>query len=115
MQVTDFPTLAPSCCFICRTASSQEGYVDTNHNFDPPGITELNGRKYLCTGCVRDAADALGLFDSFKEQAETFEARTKNLINALESFSDLDKLLTVVIEDRAKTIPTKKPGGKANA
>lgn len=116
MQVTDFPTLAPSCCFICRTASSDEGYVDTHHNFDPPGITELNGRKYLCAGCVRDAASSLGLFDVEHEKVAVAQAAVKDAEKLLEQYAKFDAFFQEGVSQRMNAVKTpektKKTGGK---
>lgn len=52
--------MAPSVCFVCEHADHNRQYVDTFRSFDPPGLTSLTGRKYLCSWCAQEAVDALG-------------------------------------------------------
>lgn len=63
MLVVDFPNLAPSVCIVCESVPPATAFVDTLNNFSPAALTQLNGRKYLCASCIRDAAAALGLFE----------------------------------------------------
>lgn len=50
---------APAVCFICEMVQG-EVLVDMCRNFDPEQpMVPLRGRKYLCEGCIYDAATAL--------------------------------------------------------
>jgi len=61
--------------------------------FDPPVKTALSGRKYICAGCVTDAADTLGLFDKFKTAHDEQEARVKIVEGRLEAYAHLEEAL----------------------
>jgi len=80
MQAVEFPNLAPSVCVVCESVPPETPFVDTLNNFNPAGFTHLNGRKYLCENCVRDAANALELFD---EATAPFRAQVSELSDAL--------------------------------
>lgn len=52
---------APGLCFVCETAP-QAGVVDTLQNFTPGFPSNLDGRKYVCDGCVKALAEAGGFY-----------------------------------------------------
>jgi hypothetical protein len=63
--VSDQERLAPpALCFICETSPIREGerpnVVDTQRDFNPPALSHLSGRKYICERCVDEAAHLLG-------------------------------------------------------
>lgn len=65
MTVVDFPSAAPSVCFICESADPGATFWDTARGYSPIS-SYLAGRKWLCSSCVADAADHLGILDSSK-------------------------------------------------
>lgn len=38
--------------------------IDTRREFNPPNITKLSGRKYICEGCARDFGKAIGMVEN---------------------------------------------------
>jgi hypothetical protein len=62
MQRVETCVLPPGLCFICET-TPQEGdlVVDTGRNFYAAAPTNLDGRKYLCGGCISSAGKQIGL------------------------------------------------------
>lgn len=122
MQVVDFPHAAPSVCFICESAHAGVPCVDTGRFFDPPGVTHLDGRKYICRDCVAEAAHDLGVFDEKKAELEKKIALQTAYVWELEArealmdqVRDLAVLLApLVVEAKPKPAPAKRPP-KANA
>lgn len=54
----------PFLCHLCETHPQREAgvdVVDTGWNFDPPAPTPLNGRKMVCSRCVTEMANLLGM------------------------------------------------------
>lgn len=94
MLVVDFPNQAPSVCTVCESANPVP-HVDTARNNEYPGA--LNGRKYMCITCVRDAAYALGLFDEAMTAGDSKIAELEGDLEAaaqrLESLETLEKAL----------------------
>jgi len=76
--------LAPSICFICE-ASNPVPMVDTERTFLPQALTALNGRKYLCRGCVEDAANLFGFMAPEKVAQLQDEVRESKEQLALEA------------------------------
>lgn len=58
----DVPLQAPNFCFVCeRSPEPEEPIVDTQRSFSSAKVrTRLDGRKYLCVGCIDEAAGLLG-------------------------------------------------------
>ena len=68
---------APGICFVCECAPQGE-VVDTNANFTAGFPSSLEGRKYICDGCVKGAAGVLGLVSSEKQEQATADAAVAN-------------------------------------
>jgi hypothetical protein len=97
MQPVAFPNEAPSVCFICESVPMETPFVDTLRNFTPPGLTPLNGRKYLCETCVNEAAHALGLYDEVQARAEGHaELLATELANTTEKLAAFEQLQALV-------------------
>jgi hypothetical protein len=119
----DFPNLPPSVCFLCEGAEPEGSgvvYVDTFQNFDPGVHTKLNGRKYVCSNCIRDLAGAVGLFDVEKErfaiQLNALEEEIAQLNTTVESYRNLDaaiKALAPVAQTETKKQPRAKKVAQA--
>ena len=79
MQVVRKASLAPGVCFICEQGWEQTGdptrFVDTKYHWEPGGYTKLNGAKYLCEHCVREAARELGIDDEMVPSHEVENLR----------------------------------------
>lgn len=110
MTVWDFPNLSPSVCFICEGAEPGAKFLDTFKDYSSGGIfSPLNGRKYLCSICVRDAADEFGMFDDVRAdgqalvadaRAQLAEAREK--LAGYEALDAMLKQLSVAVEPKQK-------------
>jgi hypothetical protein len=99
LPVWDYPNLAPSVCFICEGAEPGAKFLDTFKDYTSGGIfSPLNGRKYLCSHCVKDAADEFGMFDEAREtylaSLATHAAHIVELEDKLKAYSHLDAVLT---------------------
>ena|SRR5581483_8665155 len=92
MQVVDKLAFAPSVCFLCET-KPVEGVkaADTGRDFQPVGITPIDGRKYVCEECVNELAKLFGF-----EKGEAVELAKVELDHARQEISAL--------KDRAKQI-----------
>jgi hypothetical protein len=115
MQVTDFPNLAPSVCFICESAPPCR-YVDTGRSFERPAVTTLDGRKYLCEECVRDAAHVLGVFDA--ERGELRHRIAELIDSANETGVQLARAQAIIDARFEEFLPKQsrqKPGPKPKA
>jgi hypothetical protein len=67
-------------CFLCEAAETGAEFVDTFKDFTPATFTALNGRKYVCSYCVRDLASHL---DIYAEARDRYEARIDDLEHLL--------------------------------
>lgn len=85
MELTTYPTLAPSVCFICEGVPPETAFVDTSRTFEPGGFTHLNGRKYVCASCGGDIASALNIQQDAQAQAEAYVAEMQERVNQLEA------------------------------
>lgn len=97
MFIIDRPLLAPAVCFICE-ASPDGKWVDCVRDWEPNGFTHLNGRKYLCEGCITQAGKAIGLVEP-----EVYEAACENKDAALNRADDL-AIRLASFEDFAKAV-----------
>jgi hypothetical protein len=59
MRAVPNPELPPHKCFVCASTEDNE-WVDCDHDFWPQGVTDRDGRIYLCGTCVEIAAGELG-------------------------------------------------------
>lgn len=93
MVTHDFPNLAPSVCFVCEGAEPGAVFVDTFRKFDPGFNTYLNGRKYVCSNCIRDLAHHVGIFDEERErfQIQANEA-SEQIVELTKTVSDYQRL-----------------------
>lgn len=98
MQVVDKAVHAPSVCFVCEQAPTEnQKVIDTFRSFDPGVVTPLNGRKYVCEGCVETTAHLIGhvsgpvhaeIDDAYaKARARIAELEEEN--KSLKDFKDL--------------------------
>ena len=56
--------LTPGVCAICEMANEVE-YYDTLFNMHTePAVTRMEGRKYLCENCFKQAAEFFGYEDT---------------------------------------------------
>lgn len=87
------PILAPAVCFICEQTPPVR-YVDTLIEWEAQGITNLDGRKYVCENCVDQFADLMGY-----ERPSTVDRLILDLeeanaeIDELRSGADLEQAL----------------------
>lgn len=93
MEPVNFPALAPSVCFLCEGVPPETPFVDTLRNFNPPSLTNLNGRKYVCETCISEAATAIGLFD---ERVAPVQAQVDELSDQVVQLqADIENYATV--------------------
>src|SRR3954464_13819070 len=99
MQIVDSAYHAPGVCFICeqRPVEGQRA-VDTLCTFDPGIMTSLNGRKYICEGCVATVAKLFGFVtmgehNAVTEKATEAFAEVKRLAEENKSLGDFHELL----------------------
>lgn len=88
----------PGVCFICeQTPTDGVGYVDTDSNFAPGFPSSLSGRKYVCDGCVKNIAEAAGLFASgaIAEAQRTADEATARYNAVLEHVEKAQKAFDV--------------------
>jgi hypothetical protein len=104
-QVHDFPVMIPSVCFICEGIEPGTRVFDTLRTFSPGGYTPLNGRKYLCENCVRDAALALDIYSTEREkyEAEIAEVNATNV--ELEAHATIAQTAALLADKLAPFIP----------
>lgn len=76
---------APGLCFVCETAP-QAGVVDTLQNFTPGFPSNLDGRKYICDGCVKSAAEACGFYAS--DDVAAANAKAEAAVSDLNALRD---------------------------
>ena len=65
----------PERCFICETHPQREAgvlLVDTGFSFQPTAPNPLRGRKILCSRCIQESANLLGM----RTSEEVDDART---------------------------------------
>lgn len=92
-------------CVICTTGinrHSQTMTLDTLYDFDLPG-DPLDGRKYVCQGCVNDMVRACGLLEAtevktLKEQLESFRLAYQDLLDSFRG-------LTAELGDKFNFLP----------
>lgn len=74
MRVVERAELPPHKCFVCASVEDNE-WVDADHDFWPQGVTDRDGRIYLCGTCVEIAANELGFVREhrIKEKDKTVE------------------------------------------
>lgn len=82
---------APGICFVCECAP-QADVVDTNANFTAGFPSSLEGRKYICRGCVEGAAVQLGLVsaearDKAMDAAVVADAKRVAVLDAVREFA----------------------------
>lgn len=85
---------APGVCFICEsTPPEDQAIYDTLRNFDAGVVIPLNGRKYICKGCVSAAAEEFNFIsteaadNAVKRGAES-EARLASVVNYVTAVSE---------------------------
>lgn len=111
MQIVTQPLQAPSICIICEQSPDSD-YVDTKYVFDPPGPTHLNGKKYVCVGCVTAMANLFGFkghgqVKAFEDKIHQLESLIKEFKLGEQIFEDLKKFSQSVGAPKPKA-PAKK-------
>jgi hypothetical protein len=106
MTPVAYPDLAPSVCFICESVPPETPFVDTLRTFDAQTFTHLNGRKYICEVCVRDAANALDLFEEAKlpllNELDKLGAENDKLQQAVEAYASIASAVDVLKQTRPR-------------
>lgn len=90
MRVVDRAELPSHKCFVCLSNEDNE-WVDTDQDFWPAGVTDRDGRIYLCGTCVEIAAGEMGLVR---------ETQIEPALNAAEETITLLKTLAAEQEDQ---------------
>lgn len=104
--------MVPGICFVCESAP-QGRIVDTLQTFETPGPSPLNGRKYICEGCVRAAAEPLGLVSAdVRDRAETARAIAEGKLRAVRDFF---AKFTVELEAQLDHVESQAPAVVAEA
>lgn len=82
----------PSLCFICEQSPIRDqalgNVVDTQRDFNPPALSHLSGRKYICERCADEAARLLG----YVKEAEIDAAQ----VALTKARQDVEALVTYV-------------------
>lgn len=89
----------PHLCFICEQSPIRDqangNVVDTQRDFNPPALSHLSGRKYICERCADEAARLLGYIKS-----DDVDAAQTTLTNARQSIEQL----TVYVQTLASEV-----------
>lgn len=88
--ITPHEVMGGGHCVICTIGinrHSQTMTLDTLYDFDLPG-DPLDGRKYVCQGCVSDMVRACGLLEAtevktLKDQLNTFKLGYQALLDSI--------------------------------
>ena len=95
-EVVTKPLNRPNVCFVCEH-SNEVKYVDTKRVFSSPfPFPRLDGTKYLCEDCVRDAANVLDFVSP--EQAEKLKNRVAEVEAELAAANTVQAAVTAVNE-----------------
>jgi len=116
MQQVNRPFQAPGVCFICEASPDGE-WVDTQRFWEPNGYTHLNGRKYLCEGCITQAAKTIGhverdvfehaclVKDNALDRADALAIRLAQFENFADAVKRIEALFPKVVEAPVEYIP----------